>query len=194
MILVAATPSASAERGRAEFGDPGTYTLAGSLSLAQTSFESPIGDVRFVSASLAPEVDYFVLPNVAVQVRAEGWFQSGGGAASFGVGPGLGLGYYAPLSPSFGFFPKASAIYRYARTRYDDAFVAGVDPDSTSHTIDVAIELPLLARFGQFFVGIGPRFRTQVFGRSKTDDAEEAYSGGGSTRFALSTRIGGWFD
>ncbi|CAN0556394.1 unnamed protein product, partial [Laminaria digitata] len=125
--------------------------------------------------SLAPEIDYFVAPNLAVHVRAQGWFQGGEGLSAFGFGPGLGIGYHAPLASSFGIFPKVMTMYRYNRSR-SVVDASGADADYTSHTINVAVELPLVARLGRLFVGVGPRFRKQVFGRGRFDGQEQSFA------------------
>ncbi len=180
---------------RAAFGDVGTYSLGGSLALAQQTYQhQDFGSSQFVTASLAPEVDYFVAPNLAVHVRGQAWFQGGEGLSGFGFGPGLGIGYHAPLAESFGIFPKVMTVYRYNRSRSAVDNVSGADSDYTTHTIDVAVELPLVARFGQLFVGVGPRFRKQVFGRGRYDGQAESFATSRFTTFEFSTRVGGWFD
>lgn len=199
--MIAAAPTGAATAGStarpppAHFGDAGTYTLGGSLALAQQTYQNrDFGDSQFVTASLAPEVDYFVAPNLAVHVRGQAWFQAGEGQTAFGFGPGLGVGYHAPLAKDFGIFPKVMTVYRYNRSRSDVVYASGADPDYTSHTIDVAVELPLVARFGRLFVGVGPRFRKQVFSRAQYDGQTQSFATGGFTTFELSTRLGGWFD
>lgn len=190
-----ATTSAPSMPAPADFGDVATYSLAGSLALAQQTYQhQDLGDSQFVSASLATEVDYFVAPNLALHVRGQAWFQGGEGLSGIGFGPGLGIGYYAPLAKNFGIFPKVMTVYRYSRSRSAVDNVSGADSDYTSHTIDVAVELPLVARLGQLFVGVGPRFRKQVFGRARYDGRAESYATGGFTTFEFSTRVGGWFD
>ena len=179
----------------AEFGDAGTYTLGGALAFAQSTYQdSTSGDFSIVSGSISPEVDYFVASGFALHMRGQAWFLSGGGQSSLGFGPGFGVGYHAPLASDFGIFPKVMAVYRYGRNRVDSANTGGFDADRTSHTIDVAVELPLVARFGRFFVGVGPRFRKQVFSRARYDGEAESLSQDGFSIFEVSTRVGGWFD
>jgi hypothetical protein len=162
-LAMLAAFSARAEDVRS-FGDRGVLVPSGSLLYLHTSSQDLVG--------LSPEVQYFVIPNLAVGIGlfyshnsfdGQPDFNAYGGAAS--IGYNLRLGSIASLFPQLRVAPQYQVR-------------------SGSGTTVTSLELFVPVLFHpvrHFFLGIGPAVTNISFGTTSSD-----------TLITLQSVIGGW--
>lgn len=164
-LAMLAAFSARAEDVRS-FGDSGVLVPSGSLLYLHTSSQDLVG--------LSPEVQYFVIPNLAVGIGllyshnsfdGQPAFNSYGGAAS--IGYNLRLGGIASLFPQFRF----AAQYQ---------VTSAPGSDTTVSTFEFFVPV-LFHPVRHFFLGIGPAVTGISFGTTSSD-----------TLFSVQSVIGGW--
>jgi hypothetical protein len=133
--------------------------------------------------SLAPALDYFLMPQFSVggQVRLD--FIKDGPFSNTVLGLGPRAGYMVPLGSMFSLFPRAGIYYQHVTT----SNTVGTMTTSGSYNL---FSFFVFAPFNfhpvpHFFVGLGPHFTADFAGANEQIRA---------VTFGLSSTVGGWFD
>lgn len=150
--VLLATPSVLAFGGTAgELGQQGNFAISNRANLG---FSQTLNSPSTTSVALAPELDYFVIPNLSIggAILFDFTTTSGGGGntTTFGVVPQLG--YHVVLSDTWSFWPRLAVT-----------LLTG----SPGH-VSLEISAPFLVHPAEhFFFGFGPALATDVTGNNK---------------------------
>jgi hypothetical protein len=190
LFLLLAAPAAAHENGR--FGDPGVVVPNGRLAHTFTNTQPPVGDDAWATTlELHPGALFFVTRNVALGGSiVVGYFTSGEGDArlhgsSFGVEPRLG--YNVAFSNDAGLFPNLG--FGWVRTSAQVGDVETATVVGSRAYFDLG--LPLLAHFGNYFLGFGPFLRMDLSAQSHVGNGDDA-DVDKETVIGFETVLGGW--
>lgn len=181
------------------FGGAGQIVPSGGVGLFWSTIRAPSGssdDTTDVSVSIAPSLDYFVVPHVSV-----------GGGLAVGGYSGKGVGGYADSGRLYGvavrggydlvLAPRVS-LWSVVSLRYSKRSDTVTAPASAAGTLDetiVSVEVfaPLLFHPARhLFIGFGPLLWTDLSASRSSDGVTS--DTGKETQLGLQSTIGGWFD
>jgi hypothetical protein len=161
------------------FGLQGEWALSSDAAL---SISHQSGSTEL---TLAPAVDYFVIPNLSVGGFISLYYAKSGPADTtiFSIGPRVG--YNVPFSDLFSLWPKIGFSFSHT-TNSSEIPIArnqSIDNSTTNNGITLNLFVPVMIHPAEhFFAGFGPFLDASLSGDNKF------------TRYGLKLTLGGWLD
>ena len=149
VTVLSSARSAAAFGGTADrLGQQGNFVIS---NRADLGFDQGLS-YRGTSISLAPELDYFVIPNLSIGGAVLFNWDSNNGTSG-GIVPQVA--YHLPLSASWSFWPRLAVT------------IASGNPGDPAR-FSVEVSAPFLIHPAEhFFFGFGPAFATDLAGADK---------------------------
>jgi hypothetical protein len=161
------------------------FGLEGQWALSSDAALSISHQSGFTELTLAPAVDYFVIPNLSVGGFISLDYAKSGPANTtiFSIGPRVG--YNVPFSDLFSVWPKIGFSFAHTTNSSSAAITQNESIDNTTSSNGITLNLfvPVMVHPAEhFFAGFGPFLDAGLSGDNKF------------TRYGLKLTLGGWLD
>jgi hypothetical protein len=168
----------------ADLGERGALSINGSFQLSLASVSNSETDTSSTSITVAPNADYFIVPNLSIGGGVSFNYTKVGDVDNTNIGVTGRAGYYLPLG-SAGIWLQAGLAYSHGVTGYDFGLFTGTsDVDSVAVQVYVPICLHLAPGF---FFGLGPVLSQDLY----RDDGVSATPDGKVRILGIASMVGG---
>jgi hypothetical protein len=170
------------------FGAQDTVVPSGQIAISHSFLPGDRGS--YTDLAFAPELSYFVLPNLAVGAGVSFSLASAESYVRYGWGVSPSAGYYLALGDSFGIFPRVGLNYSSNRTNLS---VRSLGQSFTFNQLDFSVSAPFLFHHDHFFVGFGPLVSKTIHSKYHVEGEPVYEQEETPINIAVATTIGGWF-
>jgi len=200
------------------FGSKGTLAPNGAIVFSQSTTTAPDNDnsdsydddydsgsssptsLTVSTIGILPQIDFFIIDNLSIGggvqlITATSNSNKSDASITFTTtGIHVSIGYNLWANDLVSFYPKLSIGSSVSTLERDLGGMngdMGGDNESSRTAATLSINAPFLFHFDNFFIGIGPQCRAELFAeteyRSETNDAAT------TTVLGIASTIGGWF-
>jgi hypothetical protein len=148
-VVSAASPAFAFGGSATQFDQDGNFVVTNQANLG---FQQSLNSPTHTSFTLAPALDYFVIPHLSVGGQVLLSYAGGGGSHSTTFGLVPEVGYDIPLGDTWSFWPRVSLSF--TTTSFSSA-----SGGSSNNDLSLGIFTPFLVHPAEhFFFGLGPGF------------------------------------
>lgn len=168
----------------ADLGERGALSINGSFQLSLASVSNSEADGSTTSVTVAPNGDYFIVPNLSIGGGVSFNYTKFGDSDNTNVGVQGRAGYYLPLG-SAGLWLQAGLAYSHGTTGYDFGFFS---TNTETDSLAVQVYVPICIHLAPgFFFGLGPVLSQDLY----RDDGNDATKDGKVRILGIASMVGG---